>query len=432
MIDAISFYPLLASILMGFLLGVISGLIPGIHTNNFALILLAASPFFKSHGLGPFYIAVIIISNSIAHTFLDIIPSIFLGAPEADTALAVLPGHKLLLEGRGIEAIQLSALGSFGSIVACIILILPIAMFFRGYPLIKEYIGWILLFIVVIMISSEKGEMIEGQGSLAHLKYKGYAILVFILSGILGILSFEREFLIESPVNLPDPSVLFPLFTGLFGAPLLVLSILTHTEIPEQIKTTFHLKRRKIIRGIATGSLAGSVVSFLPGVSPSIGTVLARILIKDDFTLDSKREFLISLSGVNTANAICCLVGLYVIGVKRSGAMIAVNEIFKADFWDNYIFLIFLLVIVFSAVLSYFSTVFIGERASRIIPYINYQALCKTILAGITVTVILFTGWFGLILFLTSIPLGLIPTFAKIRRSYLMGVLMLPLILRFL
>jgi len=43
-------------------------------------------------GFAPFYIAVIILSNSIAHTFLDIIPSIFLGAPEADTALAGAPG----------------------------------------------------------------------------------------------------------------------------------------------------------------------------------------------------------------------------------------------------------------------------------------------------------------------------------------------------
>ena len=422
----------MVSILLGFLLGVVSGLIPGIHTNNFALLLLAASPFFEGIGLGPFYIAVIVIANSIAHTFLDIIPSIFLGAPEADTALAVLPGHRLLLEGRGIEAIKLSALGSFGSIVASLFLLFPLTMLFRGYPLIKEYIGWILLFIAIAIIASEKGEVIEGQGSLAHLKFKGYATVVFVLSGIFGIVSLNREFLIESIIGLPSPSVLFPLFSGLFGAPLLVLSILTRTEIPEQIKTSFHLTRSRIMRGIATGSVAGSVVSFLPGVSPAIGTVLARMFIKDDFALDSQREFLISLSGVNSANAIFCLVALYVIGVTRSGAMIAVNEIFNPELWDGYIFVIFILVIIFVSVLSYFSTVFVGERASKIMPYINYRVLCIFILSGITVMVTLFTGWFGLILFLMSIPLGLIPTFARIRRSHLMGVLMLPLILRFL
>ena len=104
----ISLTLLIISIIIGFLLGIISGLTPGIHVNNFALILVAISPFLSGIGFASFYIAVIILSNSIAHTFLDIIPSVFLGAPEADTALAVLPGHALLMEGRGAEAIRLS------------------------------------------------------------------------------------------------------------------------------------------------------------------------------------------------------------------------------------------------------------------------------------------------------------------------------------
>ncbi|MDY6967019.1 MAG: tripartite tricarboxylate transporter permease, partial [Halobacteriota archaeon] len=303
---------------------------------------------------------------------------------------------------------------------------------FGGYDLIRGYVGWILLFIVAIMILSENGERIEGQGSLAHIKFKAYAILVFILSGILGMMAFERESLIGALINLPDPSVLFPLFTGLFGAPLLILSILTHTEIPEQIKSSFHLPRSRLLRGITTGTFAGAIVSFLPGVSSAIGTLLARLFIRDDFTVDSQREFLLSLSGVNTSNSIFCLVVLYVIGKTRSGAMIAVNEIFNVDMWDGSTFLIFVAVIFFVSILSYFSTVFVGGRASDIIPYINYRALCILILISIAIMVLLFTGWFGLILFLTSIPLGLIPTFAKVRRSHLMGVLMVPLIVLFL
>lgn len=86
----ISITILIISIMSGFLLGIISGLTPGIHVNNFALILVALSPFFLDLNVAPFYIAVAILSNSITHTFLDIIPSIFLGAPEADTALVVL------------------------------------------------------------------------------------------------------------------------------------------------------------------------------------------------------------------------------------------------------------------------------------------------------------------------------------------------------
>ena len=84
---------LILSIFIGFVLGIISGLIPGIHTNNFALILLSLSPALSDIGFSNIHIAAIILANSITHTFLNIIPSVYIGAPDADSALAVLPGH---------------------------------------------------------------------------------------------------------------------------------------------------------------------------------------------------------------------------------------------------------------------------------------------------------------------------------------------------
>src|SRR3972149_4948805 len=137
---------LVISILLGFILGIISGLIPGIHVNNFSLILVAMSPLFMELGFAPFYIAVIILSNSVTQTFLDIIPSIFLGAPEADTALAVLPGHQLLMEGRGAEAVRLSAIGSAGAVVIALLFAFPLGFFFLNiFSVIDVYIGWILV-----------------------------------------------------------------------------------------------------------------------------------------------------------------------------------------------------------------------------------------------------------------------------------------------
>ena len=34
----------------------------------------------------------------ITHTFLNIVPAVYLGVSDADTTLAVLPGHRMLLE----------------------------------------------------------------------------------------------------------------------------------------------------------------------------------------------------------------------------------------------------------------------------------------------------------------------------------------------
>jgi len=93
---------LILSILIGFALGLITGIIPGIHTNNFALILLALAPAIADLGFANIHIAAMILANSITHTFLNIIPSVYLGAPDADTALAVLPGHAMLLDGMGM------------------------------------------------------------------------------------------------------------------------------------------------------------------------------------------------------------------------------------------------------------------------------------------------------------------------------------------
>ena len=123
MIDLI----LAACIALGFVLGILSGLTPGLHLNNFAAMLLALSPQLLAQGLTPFQMASIILAASISQTFFDAIPAIFLGAPDSETALTVLPGQRLMLEGRGMDAVHLSALGSAGSIIIALFLVVPIS-----------------------------------------------------------------------------------------------------------------------------------------------------------------------------------------------------------------------------------------------------------------------------------------------------------------
>jgi putative membrane protein len=123
---------------------------------------------------------------------------------------------------------------------------------------------------------------------------------------------------------------------------------------------------------------------------------------------------------------------LYVIGKTRSGAMDAVNRIFERSLWDENVLIVFLVSILFVSILSYFSTISIGKRASILLPRLNYKIFSASILILIVAMVIVLAGLFGLIVFLCAIPIGLIPTFAGIRRTHAMGVLLLPLILRFL
>jgi putative membrane protein len=424
---------LIVAVFIGFFLGIISGLTPGIHVNNFALILLALTPLFLKMGFAPFYIAVIILSNSVTHTFIDIIPSIFLGAPEADTALAVLPGHQLLLEGRGSEAVRLSAIGSAGSVAASLLIAIPLGFFFMNiYGTIDAYVGWILILIVVLMVATENGEIVEGQGSLVHLKYKGYAVVLFLLSGILGLFAFDNTDKMTPLATLGEPSILLPLLSGLFGASMLVLALMTHSEIPPQQKNCmFMLPGKSIIRGILSGSTAGSFVAWLPGVSSAVGTIIARLLVHEDKGEDASKEFIISLSGANTANAIFSLIALYTIHRTRSGAMVAINGVVNIDEWDMSVMILLLAVIVYVSILSYYSTIHLGDRISGLLSKMDYPKLCSSVLIFLTLMVIMFTGWFGLVIFLISIPVGMISSFAKIRKTHAMGVILLPVILYF-
>lgn len=421
---------LIISIVLGFLLGIISGLVPGIHTNTFAFMLAAFAPQLIDIGFSPVCIAVVIVSNALTHTFLDIIPSVFLGAPEADTSLAVLPGHQLLLDGFGHEAVRLSALGSAGSIIVSLILMTPMVFLFSGiYPLVDRYLGWILLLIVLVLIYTERGEIMEGQGPVARMKYRASAAFLFILSGTLGLFALGSEALIEPLVRLGRPSVLMPLFSGLFGASMLIISMLNDTVIPLQVKSRLVLPPRRIVRGMVIGSTAGAFVAWLPGITSAVATVLARLGVREDYSdEDAAREFIVSISGVNTANAVYGLVALYVIGKTRSGAMVAISDVLKGMPLDTGFLTLLLIIIVSVSIAAYGITLYLGDRILPLLTRIHYRWLCLSVLAGLIVLVLLFTGWFGLVVFMVSVPVGMLSPYMKIRRTHAMGVLLLPLL----
>ena len=462
--ENVSLLLLLFSVLEGYLLGIISGLLPGIHNNNFALLLVTLAPSLAEKGIAPLYIAVIIISNSVAQTFHDIIPSVFLGAPDGDTALAVLPGHRLLLDGAGAEAVRLSALGSAGSVVASLLFVVPLALFFETiYPYIEEHMAFILISIVFLMLASEKGDQSQEKGLLSKYKYKFYALSLFLITGILGLFAFSRESLMVPIISFGEPSALLPLLSGLFGASQLIISLFTSSNIPEESVSALKLSQKRILRGILTGSAAGSLVAWLPGLSSAIAALLAGLLMKADFdklalkkkipepepglhrtflysdpaahnpeTLASSKEFLVSMSGVNTSNAIFGLVAFVVISRTRSGAMVAVKEILGTDSLDLSALMLFFAAMVLTALFSYFSTVWIGNNAHHFLKKLDYTKLCAGVLIGLLVIVVLFTGFFGLFIFVISTPIGMLASFMNVRKSHAMGVILLPVILYFL
>lgn len=58
-------------------------------------------------------------------------------------------------------------------------------------------------------------------------KRRFYAIIVFMLSGLLGIITLNRPLL-------PSSFMLFPIFSGLFGISTLLFSLKSREKIPKQ------------------------------------------------------------------------------------------------------------------------------------------------------------------------------------------------------
>ncbi len=415
---------LLACIATGTLLGVISGLTPGLHLNNFAAMLLAMSPQLLAWGLSPFQVAGIILSASISQTFFDAIPAVFLGAPDSETALSALPGQRMMQEGRAVEAVRLSALGSAGSVLVALLLVYPLSwVVFTCYEYLTKYVGVLLLGIAWLMIRSELGPQIEGQGSLVHWKYKTIALLLFLTSGLLGLFAFGHEDLLSSPLAL-EAQVLLPLLSGIFGASSLIISLSGDSEVAEQRESDISLSPGALAKAVVSGSLGGSAVAWIPGVSASLAALTVRLGAPA-----GPEEFLVNIGGANTANALFSLVALYVIGRPRSGAAAAIKELMDLD-GSSLAAMIIIVVIV--AAFSFLATLWAARLVARAVSNVNYRLLCLLVLLFLTAMSYAFTGIFGLFIFFLSTVVGLIAPVAGIRRTHAMGVLMLPLILRYI
>ena len=93
------------------MLGSLTGLIPGFHVNNVALIALSLSPVAVGIGIPLDAVAGIIVACGTVHTFLNYIPSALVGAPDDNMALALLPGHRMLISGQAAQGVAYSARG---------------------------------------------------------------------------------------------------------------------------------------------------------------------------------------------------------------------------------------------------------------------------------------------------------------------------------
>lgn len=424
--------------LVGVAIGVFSGLTPGIHSNTLSAILVAYSAYLLNF-FSPADILIIIFAAAITHTFLDIVPSVFIGVPDEDTAIAVLPTHDMVLDGEGVEAVSISAIASLISFF------LSLPVFFIFLVLLQTLSGiirsvtlYFLVFISIYIILSEGrdstlvGTYNSNSGrflsfirsklfsKLSLLKKIFYSLLVFSISGFLGVVALENSQLAELG---PASSVLLPLFSGLFAAPALMSSIAGESYIPEQ-KIKLKLPE---LKSILFGTFSGSIVSLFPGTSSGVATSLASS------RMSKREEYISALSSANTSNALLCFAVFFSIGNVRSGAVDAFSKFLRGNNFLDTGFegdLFYLLLIgVLTALLATQLTVLWAIIASKVFTKVNFRFLSAFVLILLTFTVWYLNGWFGLCIFAVATPIGASTIFLGVRRIQCMGCLILPMIL---
>lgn len=390
--------PLLTAAAIGILCGIMTGLTPGIHINLVSVLIVSLSPIFLEH-TSALFLATIIISMGITHTFLDSIPSIFLGAPDSDTVMAVLPGHKLLFQGLGWDAVRLTVIGSLLCLILCIAIIpLLLIAFPLLYNLLKNYIGYILILIIAFIILKDQ--------------HKIWAVTVLTVSGIMGLIT------LNSAISQP----LFPMLSGMFGISALIISLFNKAKVPVQIIQEYvQVSKGEYLKSIAGGVFSGSFVALFPGMgSAQAAAMSTRLFSVQEY------GYLILVGGINTVNFVIALVTVHTLDKARNGAIVAVMEILAGI--DIYRLTAFAAAALIVGGIAAILTLKIAKLFAVIIEEIDYKIITIVIMCFITGLAFYLSGPIGLLVLLISTAIGLVPQITGCCRGNAMGCLLLPVV----
>ena len=406
---------LVVACFIGILIGTATGMIPGIHVNTAGAILFASSNILLSQ-LSPEFLCVLMVSMSIAHALIEFVPSMLLGVPQEGTATSILPGHRMVLQGRSKEVIRIVSVGGFGAIIVTI-LMLPI--FSIALPILHDITKpytWAILLIASVYLT---------YNLTANLRDFLWSMLLFMLSGILGWIIFQTP--------LPSGVTLMCTFSGLFGISTILFSLNDSSIIPHQNPFyDLNIDYNKF-KSIFAGGITGAILGFLPGFGPAQGTVIAQAVSgTNDNDDDDTVNFLLATSGLNISDCLFSLIAIYIIGNPRSGIAVYMSYLISEMSINHLIIFIFasLLAVSVSLVLS----LKLGDSFSRLMGRVNYRKLSIGVVLLQIVILYVFVFYYNApigymtLALITSTAMGMLPHFLGVGKSHLMGVLIIPAI----
>ena len=397
---------IILALFFGILAGICTGLIPGLHTNTVAIVMVAGLPILSKY-FSVLSIGVFLVGMVITHSFLDFIPSLFFGAPDPETALAVLPGHKMLFKGEAMKALKLTVIGGMGTFLVGL-LIIPLLFIFleEAYINLSRIIAPLLLTLSAIFILKE-----------TSWRKRFWAFLIFCLAGSLGVITLNQ-------LSVSQP--LFPMLGGIFGISALILALFGESFIaPQKLDFDVPFFKLRNFSNWLKAAISASITSIMPAIGASQAAVIAQGFMK----YKDQEDWLVVIGGINTVSAIFTLTVLFLISKARTGVIAAMQEVLFLDFHAYLV----LFVACFAAVgIAASLAIGLGRFFAKNISKFNYKKISIMIIIFVSVLVGWFSGPLGLFVMTVGVAIGLLAPLIGIRRIHAMGCLVLPVVFYFI
>lgn len=395
------FLEIVLAIFAGVTAGIFTGLIPGIHVNLITAIVVGSVGVVSAVPI--LAVAVFIVSLALTHSFLDSIPSVYLGAPDESQVVAVLPAHQLFLQGFGHRAILYTLVGSFGALVVTM-LFMPFG--FKLLPTLQSFlepvVGKILLGVIIFLLILSKKILLNS--------------FFFLLAGCFGLLCFQLP---------SQEQILLPLLSGLFGTSTLIISLVGKSTVVKQVcEKQIPLVKKWVRQTVSRATIVGVLASFLPGFGSSQAALLAST------TMNKKQQtpahYLLLVGGINTVNFSFSLVTIAVLGKARNGAIVGMQELMGIVSLPSLAVFVCVLAIVGS--IACILGIFLSKQFAKVVNKVSYEKLVYSVLLLLILVVGVMSKPQGLLILVTATALGISANVLGAQKNMLLGCLILPVI----
>jgi len=383
---------------LGVALGIAAGFIPGFSSNNLAML-------FITYGLisSDYYLAVAVVAINISSSFFQYLSPMIFGLGNEDTSLAIDSLARPTIDPVTMESFKrgmrtVVSGGLTGVLVSLPLLFLAEKIYPVVYSSLSPLAGWLLLFVCIYMVWIER-----------NWRKKISAVVVFILSGMLGLL-VKNSGLIS-----PD-YLLLPIFIGLYGFSSLISKNRGRKEVELVQDLTWPEKARAAAIAFIT-SVFGSMMS---GMKSSQTSALALQV----GGISRRDEVLFVLPMISLAFMTLSVLVLGSTGKIRSNLTYDIYDIMGNLHFSQTVLFVGCVAVAacMSACILMLLAKPIGKFLSKVSgKYLKILGFCIG-----AMLIINFTGVYGVLLAAVATCIGVLSSRLGTRSTHLMAVLLLP------